>query len=177
MQIPAPAILTPDMSLEEILTACELSDSGEVSLTPEQQTQLGEMLLKKVDGCRYRLDSWADDADRHRSYALEHTVAARAIEAKIERLKERIAYSMAAHDFPVIQGEQFSFRLQSTKSVEIDEVAARPDAALWQEFPEYIKQSFAWDKTAIKSALESGAVAFTFAKIKESKFIKPGLKR
>lgn len=73
----------------------------------------------------------------------------RSIARNRDRLRERIVYVMQENGKAEIGGERYRIRLRdSPASLDIQRPANADDAAKW---PQYVKISYEWDKTAIKA--------------------------
>ncbi|HYC99717.1 MAG TPA: siphovirus Gp157 family protein [Phycisphaerales bacterium] len=161
---PSPELLPPDPTLDDLLVMLEHNDSGIHVLTHDQMKAVGAALARKVDAIRYRLDEWRDEALRHRAYAEEHSEAARAVEAKAERLKAYVAWSMQANGFERLTGERYAVRLQDfPKVVYVDDV--KPTASDFASYPDFVRVTYAWNTSAIKSALSRDTHQIAFARL------------
>ena len=168
MTEPAQLSIVPEihdgMSLNDILTILELHDSGQVELSPEQQDRVTGLLINKVDGCKHMLDHWEDEAKRHAAYALEHAETKRAIQAKAERLENRIVWAMQRNNFEALPGKEFKVKIGKTERVEI---LSEPTEEHSINFPELVrtKLTFAWDKASVKEHIEKVGESFPYAKV------------
>lgn len=125
-------------------------------LSQEEHQELGAALRSKVDGCAAYLDRLADDIERHKRYAREHTEKAKSLEAGMEKFKDYIVYSMRAGDFEKLTGEEFSFSIRKSEAIEVTREADASDYAVMPEAIRW-KESFSWDKTALKELAKRGS--------------------
>lgn len=156
-----------EMTLDEILQVLDESDQGINVMTPEQHAQLGDLLMKKVDACNYRIDEWRSASARHEDYAMRHKNAAVALDKKVERLQERIAWDMRNRGFEKLAGDEFKIHL--AKGVSTEMIGA-PTHNHLVVFPRYVREktTYAWNLNEIKKDIQAGACVLTGAKLKES---------
>ena len=139
-------------TLAEILQYLDAIDQGIVNPTPQEQAELGALLVEKVDNTAEFLSELEFQAKRLREAEVKLAKGRRAIEAKVERLHGYMKFHMQHHGFTQIPGEVWKLRLSKSESVE---VTGEPDP---DRFPEYVRTKHEWDKAALKTALKSGSV-------------------
>lgn len=154
------------MSLNDILTAMDAVDRGVLALTEEQAVMLRELLLAKVDGCKFVLDSLEDEAKRHDEYAAEHGEAADQARSKKAWLEQKITQAMLKGEFLTLPGKEFQVRLHKSESLRIE---AEPTPELAAILPEFVRVresvvTYEWDKVAVKKAMSDG-LEFPYGKI------------
>lgn len=160
--IPLPIPENP--TFDQIVGFLDDHDSGVIRLSDEDLARLTEMLVAKVDNCKWMLDHWESEAERWGKYARENYETKRAIEAKAERMKKRIADSMARRNFDKLPGERYRLQIQYVESLEI---TCDPDEFTAKLNPELIRARYEWNKEAVKDAMRNGMADFPYAVLRE----------
>ena len=62
---------------------------------------------------------------------------------------------MIDNDMPYLEGENFTLKLQSRKSLEMNE-AIELNSINFIKYKGLVKRSYSWDKTAVKNSLKKG---------------------
>lgn len=151
-------------TLADILAYLDAADSGLIDATPEQMAEMGALLVAKVDNTAEVIDELKYQAKRLRIASAKLAKGKRQVLARIDRLKEYMAYHMKAASFTQIPGEAWKVRLTSSKSVK--PLIEKPDLPCAITFPQFVRVKYEWDKEALAAAIESGdEVAKTLAEI------------
>lgn len=140
-------------TLADILAFLDAADTGVINATPEQMAEMGAALVAKVDGTAEFVAELEFHAERLRVASAKLAEGKRQVLARIDRLKEYMAYHMKLASFKQIPGELWKVRLTSDQSVETD---APPSAAIATAFPHYVRIKYEWDKKALAAGLASG---------------------
>lgn len=166
--------IEPNMSLFKIMALLDDFDAGIINLSPEQIAEINSQLKQKPDNCRLYLDALEDQASRQKAYAAEHTKRAKAIENRAENFKQYHLVECFRTDGKIditkkISGEKYTIWLKKSEPVEISENFEKPDALTMTKYPGFVrkKETYEWDKTAIKEALSNDTHEIPFATLKE----------
>jgi uncharacterized protein YbgA (DUF1722 family) len=139
-------------TLAEILAYLDASDAGLIATSPEELSAIGHLLTSKVDATREVIDELESQAERLRVAAEKLTKGKRQVLARVERLKQYMAFHMNAFQFTQIPGEAWKVRLTSSESVE---PMRDPELSDLEVAPECVRVKYEWNKKALKQALVS----------------------
>lgn len=156
-------------SLGDLTTILQMIDDDMLPEDFEVESLVGD-ISQKVDGIKWRIDSWLAHAEAiERDWITPLTARKKALEGKAQKLKDYCAYVMARDNCEKLPGGAFALSLRKSTSVETLESPTPNDAI---ERPAYCKTSVAykWDKSAIADALKAGK-ELPFAKLKSSTYV------
>lgn len=144
---------SPSLTFSQLLGIFEMIADGHLEIDEDQGKILRRRLIEKVDSVRWVLDSWADDAARHRKYADEHQTKVKVLENKARRLRQYILDHMRIHGLTFVKGDRFKVHISRTVKVDVQE---SPTPALYRRYPSLIKREYKWNKIAARNALQAG---------------------
>lgn len=153
-------------TIGEILQYLDGIDQGIINPTPEEQAELGALLVAKVDATAEFLSELEFQAERLRVAAAKLAEGKRAILAKVERLHSYMAFHMQTHGFNQLPGEVWRAKLNTS---EVVEPLVEPTAEIAIHAPEFVRIKYEWDKTRLKNAIKRGdTIAQAFATLETS---------
>jgi len=112
-------------------------------------------LRDKVDAIKYRIDTWESEIEALQTAWIDPlTVKKKALQSKIDRLKEYCRFYMKQNQFTKIPGNAFELREQILAPL-VKTAPAGPKMAL--DFPTLCKAKpnvYAWDKNKLREILK-----------------------
>lgn len=155
-------------SLNELLMRLTEADDALHEFDFDTELDLLEQGKVKVDNYKYILDKLAVHSLFLQQRIEEYTKARRVVDNSIRRIEKHLVFALQNNGFSQFPGVEWQVRLQrSAPAVELK--ISEPSAAMKIKFPDYIRTTYAWDKTAIRDALKSGdEAASELATLRES---------
>jgi len=154
-------------SLESLL--CVIHDSGG-EISDEQAQKLDELLssiASKIDAYKFVVDRLESEADWHKGVAKTHQAAAKACEATISRLKDRLLYVSEQQGLKEINGDSVrAVIIEGRESVDIADPSKVPASMLRE------KIVYEPNKEAILEAYRRGEALPSEIKIYKSKSVR-----
>lgn len=156
-------------TLSELTSVLQMIDDDLLPADFEVEALVGD-IRDKVDGIKWRIDSWLAHAEAiERDWITPLTARKKALEGKAQKLKDYCAHVMARDNCDKLPGSAFALSLRQSTSVEVTE-APTPTAAMERPDICQTKISYQWDKKAIGELLKSGN-ELPFAKLKSSSYV------
>ncbi len=138
-------------TLGEILAYLDAVDQGLIAAAPEDQAEIGALLVAKIDNTAEVIGELESQEDRLRAAAKKLSEGARQVAARIDRIKHYMSFHMQTNGFQQIPGECWKARLNTSLSVEPKRDPTIDDAK--QEG--FVRIKYEWDKKRLKTALEA----------------------
>lgn len=138
-------------TLAEILQSLDAIDQGVMAVTDAERAMIGAALAEKIDSTADVIDQLEHQEERLRSAARKLSDGARQVSARIDRIKEYMAFHMQQTGFNQLPGEVWKAKLQTGLAVEPKREATEEDAAA---NPEFVRVKYEWNKKELKAALE-----------------------
>ena len=134
-------------TLADILQFLDAVDQGVIDPTPERKAEVAALLVSKIDNTAELLDELEHQAERLRLASAKLSEGKRQVLARVDRIKDYMAFHMQHAGFTQLPGECWKAKLSTGIAV----VPKRdPEAGL-----PFVRVKYEWDKKALKTALES----------------------
>jgi hypothetical protein len=134
-------------TLADILQFLDAVDQGVIDPTPEKKAEVAALLVAKIDSTAEVLDELEHQAERLRQASAKLAEGKRQVLARVERIKDYIAFHMQQGGFTQLPGECWKAKMTTGLSVL---PKMEPEAHL-----PFVRVKFEWDKKALKAALEA----------------------
>lgn len=178
------SLLAEADTLYQIMQMAQNVDDGTIELSKEAEAQLADLFHNKVDAYKYYLAS--EDSLIGQKKALitvleslidEHQQAIDLADKRSRACQSHLLSLMNAFNFTKIAGEHWTFKIRESKAVEIIHPEfEKPDAALYELFPDFIRRkeavTYSWNKLDLRAAIESGEQDIGFAKVNINQHLK-----
>jgi hypothetical protein len=141
-------------TLADILQFLDAVDQGVIDPTPEKKAEVAALLVAKIDNTADVLDELEHQAERLRQASAKLAEGKRQVLARVERIKEYIAFHMQQGGFTQLPGECWKAKLTTGLGVSVK----RDPTVLDMDNPAFaacVRVKFEWDKKGLKAALEA----------------------
>jgi hypothetical protein len=156
-------------SLSDLSNLLNLIDDDLAPEEFEPEAIVGE-IRDKIDAIKWKLDAWQAHADSIQTDWIDPlTKRKKALEGKIERLKDYCTHVMTRDKVTSFPGNAFRIDLRHRQSVECKVAAGSTDALT---YPEYVKTkiTYDWDKIKLLEKLRQGE-SLDFASLKTKNYV------
>jgi hypothetical protein len=152
-----PETLPEKMTLSQILMFMNHIDDGGIELSEDDLINLGQKFHEKIDNYHdylMTLDAFAD-AYKRKSEAFK--TAQKQIEKKKENLEKLLMYHLKQNNINSAAGDSWVAKMRVLKDNAVSLIKPVCDEIDWEKYPSFVKlkQSFEWDKKALKEALKN----------------------
>lgn len=135
-------------TLADILQYLDAVDQGVIDPSPDDKAAVAALLVAKIDNTADVIDELEYQAERLRTAAAKLSEGKRQVLARVERIKDYMAFHMKTAGFQQIPGDVWRAKLTTGLSVSIKREASERDD------PRFVRVKYEWDKKALKAALE-----------------------
>lgn len=156
-------------SLSDLSNLLNMIDDDLAPEDFEPEAVVGE-IRDKIDSIKWKLDEWQAHADTIQSQWIDPlTKRKKAIEGKIERLKDYCTHVMTRDKVTSFPGNAFRIDLRHRQSVEVKVFPGSHEALT---HPDYVKTkiTYDWDKLKLLEKLRQGD-SLDFASLKTKNYV------
>lgn len=164
-------VLENAWTLDSILTTMDQLDAGLLNLNIDEMGELGAALSTKTDAYKSVLDRIEFRSFELKSQIDELITLRRALEAKHDQIRKRMADVMTIHSIDRLPGKVWTARLSTSKALEFDPGREKPTVDDLELFPSWVNMELSWNKAEIKREMAIGVGHCPGAKISERKSV------
>lgn len=153
-----------EMTLAELLKEMRDFDDGLLRLTNKECQDRANFSAIKIDSYRMVIKALEARAKGIAEDIKDMQAQKKAFEASAEKMGSFIAFCLKAlaeaHETSLdevfLPGQSYEASLRKSQEIEIDEALEKPDAVIYNFYPEFIRRKYEWDREALTHAIKLG---------------------